>query len=170
MTNTEIITRSAVLAGLYTKEEAEAILKSCRVLPLHTYSAWKQAGFQVKRGEKAVLTVCLWKFRAGRKTGEVAEVPGMLNADGSPATVEKQEADKQFRTTAYLFSDKQVEKIKPVHVKTPEEIKAYNAKLAAERKARKAAQQAPQAVAISPAVVPAMVAAAPDEVAASVLF
>ena len=93
----------------------------------------------------------------------------MLNPDGTPAMVEKQEADRQIRTTAYLFSDKQVEKIKPVHVKTPEEITAYTAKLAAERKARKAAQQA-QAVAISPAVVPAMAAAAPAEVAASVLF
>lgn len=169
MTNTEIITRSAVLAGLYTKEQAEAILKTGACLPLHTYSAWKAAGYQVKRGEKAVLTVCLWKFRPGKKTGEVAEVPGMLNADGTPAMVEKQEAGRQIRTTAYLFSDKQVEKIKPVHVKTADEIKAYNAKLAAERKARKAAQQA-QAVAISPAVVPAMAAAAPAEVAASVLF
>lgn len=64
----------------------------------------------------------------------------MLNADGTPAMVEKQEADRQIRTTAYLFSADQVEKIQPVHVKTPEEIKAYNAKLAAERKARKAAQ------------------------------
>lgn len=170
MTNTEIITRSAVLAGIYTKEEAEAIIKSGHVLPLHTYSAWKEAGYQVKRGEKAVLAVMLWKFREGKKTGETAEVPGMLNADGSPATVEKQEASKQFKTMAYLFSDKQVEKIKPVHVKTADEIKAYNAKLAAERKARKAAQQAPQEVSISPAVVPAIVAAAPAEVAASVLF
>lgn len=169
MTNTEIITRSAVLAGLYTKEEAEAILKTGACLPLHTYSAWKAAGYQVKRGEKAVLTVCLWKYRPGKKTGEVSEVPGLLNADGTPAMVEKQEADRQIRTTAYLFSDKQVEKILPVHVKTAEEIKAYNAKLAAERKARRAAQQA-QAVAISPAVVPAMAAAAPAEVAASVLF
>lgn len=170
MTNTEIITRSAVMAGLYTKEEAEAILKTGACLPLHTYSAWKAAGYQVKRGEKAVLTVCLWKFRPGKKTGELAEVPGMLNADGTPAMVEKQESDRQIRTTAYLFSDKQVEKIQPVHVKTADEIKAYNAKLAAERKARKAAQQAPQSVAISPAVVPAMAAAAPAEVAASVLF
>lgn len=169
MTNTEIITRSAVLAGLYTKEEAEAILKTGACLPLHTYSAWKAAGYQVKRGEKAVLTVCLWKYRPGKKTGEVAEVPGLLNADGTPAMVEKQEADRQIRTTAYLFSDKQVEKIQPVHVKTAEEIKAYNAKLAAERKARKASQQA-KTVAISPAVVPAMAAAAPAEVAASVLF
>lgn len=169
MTNTEIITRSAVLAGLYTKEEAEAILKTGACLPLHTYSAWKAAGYQVKRGEKTVLTVCLWKYRPGKKTGEVAEVPGLLNADGSPAMVEKQEADRQIRTTAHLFSDKQVEKIQPVHVKTADEIKAYNAKLAAERKARRAAQQA-QAVAISPAVVPAMAAAAPAEVAASVLF
>lgn len=167
MTNTEIITRSAVAAGLYTKEEAEAILKTGACLPLHTYKAWKSAGYQVKRGEKAVLSVVLWKFRPGKKTGEVVEVPGMLNEDGTPATVEQQEADKQFRTLAYLFSADQVEKIQPVHVKTADEIKAYNAKLAAERKARKAAQQA---VAISPAVVPAMAAAAPAEVAASVLF
>lgn len=52
MTNTEIITRSAVMAGLYTKEEAEAILKTGACLPLHTYSAWKAAGYQVKRGRK----------------------------------------------------------------------------------------------------------------------
>ena len=140
MTNTEIITRSAVLAGLYTKEEAEAILKTGACLPLHTYKAWKSAGYQVKRGEKAILSVVLWKFRPGKKTGEVVEVPGMYNPDGTPATVEQQEADKQFRTLAYLFSADQVEKIQPVHVKTPEEIREYNAKLAAERKARKAAQ------------------------------
>lgn len=75
MTNTEIITRSAIAAGLYTKEEAAAILKTGACLPLHTYKAWKSAGYQVKRGEKAILSVVLWKFRPGKRPAKSQKFP-----------------------------------------------------------------------------------------------
>ena len=44
-----------------------------------------------------------------------------------------------YKQRAYLFTVDQVEKVAPVRRKTPEEIKAYNAMLAAQRAARKAA-------------------------------
>lgn len=59
MTNTEIITRTAIAEGLFTEAEATAIIASGRRLPLHTYSEWRRMGYQVKQGEHASLTVVL---------------------------------------------------------------------------------------------------------------
>ena len=42
MTNTEIITRTAIAEGLFTEAEATAIIASGRRLPLHTYSEWRR--------------------------------------------------------------------------------------------------------------------------------
>ena len=97
---------------------------------LHTYNTWKQQGLQVRGGEKALLSVMLWRWtdkppKAQRSaTGEDAPDP------------------HYYMKRCYLFSAAQVGKPEPVHVKTPEEIAARNAELMAARKARRAAQQA----------------------------
>ena len=62
MTNNEIIYSAAIDAGIYTQEQADAILASGHFLPLHTFQEWKARGYSVKKGEKAVLHVDLWKF------------------------------------------------------------------------------------------------------------
>ena len=67
-------------------EEPEAI---------HTYQAWKQLGYQVKKGEKAKASFTIWKYVKGKKKEETEEEP---------------EA-KMFMTKASFFTLEQVEKI-----------------------------------------------------------
>lgn len=138
MTNEKIIYDAAISAGIFTKESAAAILSSGRRLPLHTYQEWRRMGYQVKQGEHAALSVALWRWKEGKKTGNVKEVPGMYNADGSAATVEEQETSHHYKTMAHLFAFAQVERTAPAKVKTKEEIMAYNRMLAEQRKARAA--------------------------------
>lgn len=105
---------------------------------VHTYNAWKSQGLQVKGGEKALFSVMLWRWTDKPSKARRAEAAQAAdNGDNSPA------ADPHYyMTRCYMFSAAQVGKPEPVHVKTPDEIAARNAELAAARKARKAAQQA----------------------------
>lgn len=123
MCNEEIIFKTAVASGLYSKAEAVAIIQRRGSLPLHTYQAWKQRGYQVKRGEKAALVATLWKY-ADKK----------VEVDG-----EEVECGSCHRTTAYLFTENQVEKAVTRTVKTREELIAYNKMLAEQRRAAKRA-------------------------------
>ena len=100
MTNEKIIYEAAINAGIFTKESAAAILSTGRRLPLHTYQEWRRLGYQVKPGEHAALSVGLWRWKEGKKTGNVVEVPGMYNADGSAAKVEEQESSHHYKTVA----------------------------------------------------------------------
>ena len=122
MTNTEIITRTAIAEGIFSEEEAAAILSAGRRLPLHTYQEWKRMGYQVKQGEHAALSVVLWKYRSQK-----VEING-----------EEYESGDCYRALAHLFTADQVEKAATRTVKTREEIMAYNKMLAEQRKARAA--------------------------------
>lgn len=55
MTNVEIIERTKQEQGI-TEE-------------IHTFKAWNELGFKVKRGEKAIMMVEIWKPRATRVIG-----------------------------------------------------------------------------------------------------
>ena len=136
MTNEQIIFNAAISSGIFTKEEATAILSTGRRLPLPTYQEWRRLGYQVKQGEHAALSLMLWRWKEGKKTGNLVEVPGMYNADGSAATVEEQESSHHYKTMSHLFTASQVEKTIPAKVKTREELMAYNRMLAQQRKAR----------------------------------
>ena len=78
MTNNEIIYSAAIDAGIYTEEQAAAILASGHMLPLHTFQEWKARGYSVKKGEKAVLHVDLWKYttRPAKALREAAAAAG----------------------------------------------------------------------------------------------
>lgn len=67
-------------------EEPEAI---------HTYATWKQLGFQVKKGEKAIASFVIWKCVVGKKEEEADEQP----------------ENKMFMKKAHFFTIGQVEKI-----------------------------------------------------------
>jgi antirestriction protein ArdC len=96
MTNTEIIIKEAILSGLYTPEEAEAIMQTYGALPLHTFAAWKAMGYTVKKGEHAALIAYLWKYttKQNKENGE--------------------NETKVIRTKAFLFKPEQVQKIKTI--------------------------------------------------------
>lgn len=53
MTNEQIIANSAVAAGIFTQEEAEAYFSHGLRLPIHTFAEWKNHGYMVKKGEHA---------------------------------------------------------------------------------------------------------------------
>ena len=124
MTNNEIITKSAIAAGLITEAEAMEFMKEGRRIPLHTYQEWKRMGYQVKRGEKAALELYLWRFAKNK------------SEDGK----EEEDAEEHaYQAKAYLFAASQVEKAVTRTVRSKEEIAAYNAALAEQRRARKSA-------------------------------
>lgn len=144
MTNNEIIISEAIKHGIYTKAEAQAIVAAKGCLPIHTFAEWKKAGYSVKRGEHAAIVCDLWKYT--ERPGKAAKA---ARAEAAKAGQNGPDADAPdphyYMAKAHLFTRNQV---KPAgqddapKAKTPEEIAAYNKKLADERKARKAAQQA----------------------------
>jgi hypothetical protein len=101
MTNEQIIANSAVAAGIFTQEEAEAYFSHGMRLPIHTFAEWKNHGYMVKKGEHAALTVSIWKPKTRKRK------------DGKTVEEDKEEDGGFFLTTAYLFTKQQVEAIKP---------------------------------------------------------
>lgn len=103
----------------------------------HTYAEWRKRGLQVKCREKAAFSCMLWNWTdkpsaARRKAAE--EAGEEINPD-----------PHYYLAKAHLFSVDQVEEPTPApagRFKSIDEIKAYNAKLAAQRKAAKAAREA----------------------------
>lgn len=101
MTNEQIIANSAVAAGIFTQEEAEAYFSHGMRLPIHTFAEWKSCGYMVKKGEHAALTVSIWKPKTRKRK------------DGKTVEADKEEDGGFLLTTAYLFTKQQVEAIKP---------------------------------------------------------
>ncbi len=101
MTNEQIIANSAVAAGIFTKEEAEAYFSHGMRLPIHTFAEWKNHGYMVKKGEHAALTVSIWKPKTRKQKKDEKNVDA------------KEENSGFFLTTAYLFAKQQAEAIKP---------------------------------------------------------
>ena len=95
MTNQQIINRSAVESGIYTKEEAKTYLQTRGELPLHTFQEWKSRGFFVKKGQKAKIAIKIWRFTREK-----------VNLEEKTA----EEIEKFYKTLAYFFTEEQVEK------------------------------------------------------------
>lgn len=66
--------------------------------PIHTYQAWKEMGFQVQKGQKAVCKLQIWKHTTRKAKRE----------DGS----EGEEESRMFMTSAAFFALHQVQPIK----------------------------------------------------------
>ena len=90
MCNAEIITSEKILNNI-TEE-------------VHTYAKWQSLGYQVKKGEKAIIKTMLWKkVKASKKELEKIEDVEELAS---------KENNTNFRLVkASLFSKSQVEKI-----------------------------------------------------------
>ncbi len=61
---------------------------------IHTYAGWRELGFQVMRGQKAVASFKIWKHVIQKKKDN------------------EEEGERMFLTEAYFFSEGQVEKMK----------------------------------------------------------
>ena len=93
MTNLEIIANEVVNLGLASVETVEKTLSQGKALPFMTYQEWRKHGYSVKKGEKALFRVRLWK-----KTD-------VKNDKGEKV------GDKFVSPYCYIFGGNQVEKI-----------------------------------------------------------
>jgi len=102
MTNDEIIYKSAISAGIYTEQEAAAILATGRSLPIHTFVEWKLRGYSVKKGEKARLHLDLWMFtdKPGKAAREKAAAEGKELSDDP----------HYYKKRSHLFTAEQVQR------------------------------------------------------------
>ena len=66
---------------------------------IHTFAAWKQLGFSVKKGEHAIAAFTIWKYAERRREAEEE------NAD------EEQAEGRMFMKKAFFFKASQVERI-----------------------------------------------------------
>lgn len=101
MTNNETIYSEAIAAGIYTQEQADAILAAGRPLPIHTFPEWLRMGYGVKKGEKAAIKTRLWKYttKPTKAAREAAELAGK-EPDADP---------HYYLAPAYLFTAAQVQ-------------------------------------------------------------
>lgn len=74
-------------------DESVAVFKE--VEEIHTYSRWKELGYQVQKGEKAIAQFVIWKHVAGKKKKETDE----------------ESTDRMFMKKASFFKRSQVAKI-----------------------------------------------------------
>lgn len=125
MTNAEIIFRESCelmragilsgsgIIGTFTDENGE---EQKIELPeeIHTFAAWKQAGYIVKKGEKAIAAFPVWKYKESRRNRPEQAQTGP--ADGEQASEQidgeqARQAGRMFMKTAYFFKRAQVERI-----------------------------------------------------------
>lgn len=71
---------------------------------IHTFAAWKSAGYQVKKGSKAVAQFTIWKHVSKKSEMEVTYT------DGTTGT-EEVDNSRMFMKLSSFFSASQVEKI-----------------------------------------------------------
>lgn len=77
-------------------------------LPLKTYTEWRKFGYQVKKGEKAISCLKIWKHVQRKKVQEVQKEESE-NSTGEEEVVTK----GGFKLVkAYFFSREQVEPVK----------------------------------------------------------
>lgn len=98
MTNQEIITRQTLAlieAGIIGANEQ-----------IHTFADWKNSGYIVKKGSKAVAKFTIWKY---------SDKPSKAQIEARKAAGSDEEAPSPhyFMTNAAFFSSSQVEKIEP---------------------------------------------------------
>lgn len=70
--------------------------------PIFTYASWKNMGYQVKKGEKHIAEIMIWKMGKGKR------------AEPAEDSEEKAPRQRMFLKTAYFFKASQVEKVMAV--------------------------------------------------------
>ena len=92
MTNAEIIFRESM--ELVKEGKLQAINNLPE--PIHTYAKWKSMGYSVKKGEKAIAKITIWKYTSRTKTDD----------DGNEI-----DDSKCFPKVSAFFRTSQVEKV-----------------------------------------------------------
>ena len=102
MTNVMIVFNAAIAEGIYSEDEAVALMQRYGALPLFTFKVWKTLGKSVKKGEHARLVVSLWRKKDGKKIAE----------DEDLEAAEEEKTREYYLKTCYLFTADQVEPLK----------------------------------------------------------
>lgn len=92
MTNAEIIYRESI------ELVKQGVLKAIagQPEPIHTFVKWKSMGYSVKKGEKAIAKITIWKYTTRTKTDD----------DGNEI-----DDSKCFPKVSAFFKTSQVEKV-----------------------------------------------------------
>lgn len=92
MTNAEIIYRESI------ELVKQGVLKAIagQPEPIHTFAKWKSVGYSVKKGEKAIAKITIWKYTTRTKTDD----------DGNEI-----DDSKCFPKVSAFFKTSQVEKV-----------------------------------------------------------
>lgn len=92
MTNAEIIYRESI------ELVKQGVLKDIagQPEPIHTFAKWKSMGYSVKKGEKAIAKITIWKYTSRTKTDD----------DGNEI-----DDSKCFPKVSAFFKTSQVEKV-----------------------------------------------------------
>lgn len=100
MTNAQIILTAAIETGIYTEDQAQAIIEKLGSLPLHTFAEWKKLGFIVKKGEKARLAVDIW-MKSNKK----------IQVETQEGNEQEVDAGRFYKKLSHFFTFDQVQKI-----------------------------------------------------------
>lgn len=129
MRNSNLIMQAALDAGLLTPQMILEYLFYYKMPAFHTFNAWKDHGYIVKRGEKAAFQADIWKYteKHGTMTAEEADSLNaiMTDADGGELFHAGDETteSRYLMKTAYFFTAEQVEKIQRGSVDLPDDCK-----------------------------------------------
>lgn len=129
MRNSNLIMQAALDAGLLTPQMILDYLFYYKMPAFHTFNAWKNHGYIVKRGEKAAFQADIWKYteKHGTMTAEEADSLNaiMTDADGGELFHAGDETteSRYLMKTAYFFTAEQVEKIQRGSVDLPDDCK-----------------------------------------------
>lgn len=133
--NSSIILAAGIEAGAINPVALLEYFQTGRMPAVHTFDAWKKAGYSVKKGEKHAFEARIWKYtekKAGTYTEEeAAEINSMMvNADGSDMVQAGDEKTSYgfIKKLAYFFTSDQVEKTpEPAALPDlPEDVKKEN--------------------------------------------
>lgn len=92
MTNAEIIFRES----MELVKEGKLELVNELPEPIHTFAKWKSLGYQVRKGEKAIAKITIWKYTSKKTEDE----------DGNEI-----ENGRCFPKVSAFFKSSQVEKV-----------------------------------------------------------
>lgn len=67
---------------------------------IHSFSRWKECGYGVKKGEKAIAKIEIWKYAECKKT------------DDGKSEADEKTKERIFKKSAFFFSASQVEPLR----------------------------------------------------------
>lgn len=131
--NASIIMLAGFEAGIYKYPDLINYLNDGTTPNYHTFDNWKNAGYMVKKGEKAAFTADIWKYteKHGTMTAEEAATINavMIDPEKGPAKEGDQTTTSQYiLKKSFFFGPAQVEKIEKKPFTAPEgcELKTEN--------------------------------------------